>query len=916
MIFSFCGEIRPIALRLARSLRDCQFHTLVGGRVCAILGNTSKRRAKLGRRAVFVERMLTAARVWRPNAQGSLCSALSNSGVLVPSAGCTPGGTVFAFVQDLRYALRNLIKNPGFTTVAVLTLALGIGANVATYSVVYGVLLKPLPFPRPEQLVRVFDDQIATNEKDIGMSVPELWDLQDHSGVFTDVSAVISLNSAVAGGDRVVRAEALATSPDYFTLLGTKPELGRVFTKQDAVPGFLEPVVISNGFWRRYYGSDPKIVGRKMQLDGDMYTIVGVMPAGFRHPGKTLSTDVEVWIAAGFTAEPFPSTPDRSQRFINGAVARLKSGLTVEQAQVQLNAYVAQLTRAYPKEYPTEAGWALRLVPVKDDLVGPQRTELFILLGAVGFVLLIACVNIANLLLARSSARRREIAIRLAMGAGRPRLMRQLLTESTLLSAISGVVALVTVLLLKSAIVGLAPANIPRLNEVSISAGVLIFAFVISIVTGVLFGLVPAFQAAHADQIENLREGGRGSGVGRRHARLSRALVVAEVALSIVLLAGAGLLLRSFWRVLQVNPGFNPEHLTTVQIWIPQPNNLNDPFRVEEKRADFLLEVSRRVAAIPGVEQSSLSGNDTLPMNAGRNYSIFTITGGPADAAHQPVADIAVVDTRYFQTMEVPIVSGRNFSDLDTYKTRGVAVIDRSLARQYWPDSDPIGQELKFSFGRGLQGLTIVGIAGDINSDGYDAPSVPHIYIPLGQFAPLNAVIFLRSRNVTTAQLGDAVRNVVESMTPNVPVHSIITMDQVVKRSMANRRFSLELLGVFAVVALLLAAIGIYGVMSYSFSQRTHEVGIRVALGAQRLDILRMAVGEGMFVVAIGLVAGIAGAVAVTRVFQSMLFGVDATDPVTLAVVVGILAAVALLACYIPARRATRVDPLVALRVE
>jgi predicted permease len=820
-------------------------------------------------------------------------------------------------LQDLRYALRTLIKNPGFTTVAVLTLALGIGANVATYSVVYGVLLKPLPFPQPDQLVRVFDDQNATNEKDIGMSVPELSDLQERSGVFREISSVNSSNSAVAGGDRIVRAESLLTSPDYFTLLGAKPELGRVYTQQDAVPGFLESVVISNGFWRRYYGSDPNIIGRKMRLDGDMYTIVGVMPAGFRHPGPTLDTDVEVWLATGFAAQPFPTPPDRSQRFLSGAIARLKPGLTLAQAQSQLDAYVAQLTRAYPKEYPAGAGWTLRLVPIKEDLVGPQRTELFILLGAVGFVLLIACVNIANLLLARSSGRRREIAIRLAMGAGRARLMRQLLTESTLLSAISGVVALVTVLLLKNVIVSLAPADIPRLNEVDISAGVLIFAFIISLVTGFLFGLVPAFQAARAEQIENLREGGRGSGLGRRHTRLSRALVVAEVALSIILLAGAGLLLRSFWHVLQVNPGFNPEHLTTVQIWIPQSNNpASDPFSVEEKRADFLLEISHRVAAIPGIELSSISGNDTLPMNSGRNYSLFTITGRPDDADHKPFADIAVVDTRYFQTMEVPIAAGRNFNDLDTYKTRGVAVIDQRLAKQYWPNSDPIGQELKFNFGRGLQGLTIVGIAGDIKSDGYESPSVPHIYVALGQFAPVNAVVFLRTRNMPAAQLGDAVRHVVESLTPNVPVHSIVTMDQVVARSMANRRFSLELLGVFATAALLLAAIGIYGVMAYSFSQRTHEVGIRVALGAQRLDILRMAIGEGMLVVAIGLIVGIAGALAVTRVFQSMLFGVNATDPITLAVVAGILAGVALLACYIPARRATRVDPLTALRVE
>ncbi len=412
--------------------------------------------------------------------------------------------------QDLRYALRMLVKAPGFTSVAILTLALGIGANVATFSVVYGVLLKPLPFPHPEQLVRVFDDQPGTNEKDIGMSAPELWDLQDRSGVFQEISAVISSNSAVGGGDRTVRAESLVTSPDYFTLLGARPERGRVYSTQDAAPGIMEPVVISDGFWRSYYGADPKIVGRKMRLDNDMYTIVGVMPAGFRHPGPTLDTDVDVWMATGFNGLPFPVPPVRSQRFINGAIGRLKPGLAVAEAQARLDAYISQLSRQYAVDYPAASAWTVRIVPVKEDLVGPQRTELFLILGAVGFVLLIACVNIANLLFARSSGRRREIAIRLAMGASRARLVSQMLTESTLLSLVSGLVALVTVLFLKNVILGLAPADIPRLNEVEISAGVLFFAFLVSIVTGFLFGLVPALQAANAEQIENLREGSRG----------------------------------------------------------------------------------------------------------------------------------------------------------------------------------------------------------------------------------------------------------------------------------------------------------------------------------------------------------------------------------------------------------------------
>ena len=823
---------------------------------------------------------------------------------------------MFSFGQDLRYAFRTLLKSRGFTIVAVLTLALGIGANVATFSVVYGVLLKPLPFPQPEQLVRVFDDLRGPNDKDVGMSAPELWDLQDRSGVFQEISAVASSNSAIAGGDRIVRAESLVTSPDYFTLLRAKPELGRVYTQQDAAPGFIEPTVISNGFWRSYYGSDPKIIGRKMRLDGDMYTIVGVMPAGFRHPGPTLDTDVEVWVGTGFNGKPFPVPAMRSQRMIPGAIGRLKPGMTVAEAQARLDSYVSQLSRQYPGDYPAASAWGLRLVPVKEDLVGPQRTELFILLGAVGFVLLIACVNIANLLLARSSGRRREIAIRLTMGASRARLMSQLLTESTLLSAISGVVALVTVLLLKNAIVALAPSDIPRLSEVDVSGGVLLFAFAISIITGVLFGLVPALQAANADQVENLRDGGRGSGVGKRHARVSRILVVSEIALSIVLLAGAGLLLRSFWRVLQVQPGFNPSHLTTVQVWIPQSNDpTNDPYSVEEKRADFLLEVGRRVSALPGVEEASISGNDTLPMNSGRNYSPFTIQGRATESDRGPIADIAVVDSEYFRTMEVPLLKGRNFNDLDTYKTKAVAVIDQTLARQYWPTESPLGQGIKFNFGRGLQGLTIIGVVGDIKSDGFEAASVPHIYVGLGQFAPVNAVVFLRSR-ADVQHLGEAVRQEVEKMDPNVPVHSISSMDQIIARSVADRRFALELLGVFATAALLLAAVGIYGVMSYSFSQRTHEVGIRVALGAQRLDILRMALGDGMRIVIIGLVSGLIGAAIVTRVFQSMLFGVDPADPVTFVSVAAILAAVALLACYIPAQRATRVNPLTALREE
>jgi predicted permease len=822
-----------------------------------------------------------------------------------------------SFAQDLRYALRMLFKNPGFTIVAVLTLALGIGANVATFSVVYAVLLRPLPFPQPEQLVRVFDDLRSSNVKNVGMSAPELWDLQDRSGVFQDLSAVWPIDSDIAGGDRPVRAETLAVSPDYFTMLGIKPELGRVFTQQDSVPGFIEAVVISDGFWRRNYGSDPKIIGRTMRLDNDLYTIIGVMPPGFRHPGRTLQTDVEVWCAAGYNALPFPVPALRSARMIPGAIGRLKPGVTVAQAQARLDTYVAQLSEQYPNDYPPASGWAARLVPVKEDLVGKERTELFVLFGAVGFVLLIGCVNLANLLLARSSGRRREIAIRLALGAGRWRLMTQLLTESVLLSVVSGLVALLTVILFKNSILALAPASLPRLSEVHISAGVLFFAFAVSIVTGVLFGLAPALQAANPNQVESLREGGRGSGAGRRHTRVSRALVVSEVALSMILLAGAGLLLRSFWHVLEVRPGFNPSHVVTAQIWIPVPNDpTTDRYRPTDKRAAFLMEILRRVSALPSVESTAIGGTNSMPLSSGRNGFPFTIVGRPIDSERAPVAEFASISPDYLQVLQVPLLAGRNFAEADTDKSQQVVLIDRTLQRRYWPNEDPLGKQVSFG-GRPGQNptFTVVGVVGDIKSDGFDAPTAPHIYLPVRQSPGYASVVFLRSAGNPEA-LGESIRHEVQSIDPNIPVFSVRTMDQVIARSMAERRFALQLLGIFAGVALLLAAIGIYGVMAYSFSQRTHEIGIRIAIGAQRMDIFRMAVSEGMQLVAIGLVIGLVGAAALTRSVRSMLFDVSPADPITFAGISLTLAGVAFLACYVPAQRATRVDPLVALREE
>ena len=822
-----------------------------------------------------------------------------------------------SFLRDVRFAWRMLAKNPGFTSVAILTLALGIGANVATFSIVYAILLRPLPFPHQQQLVRVFDDLRGSNVQNIGMSVPELWDFQQRSGVFEDISAVWPINADLTGGDRPERIETLATSPNYFTLLGAQPRIGRVYTQAETVPGFLDAVVLSDAFWRREFGADPNILGKRVRLDNDPYTIVAVMPPDFRHPGRTLETDVDAWIAAGYDANPFPHPALRSIRMIPGAIARLKPGLTVAAAQARLETYSAQLSAQYPNDYPPAVRWTPRLVSVQEDLVGKVRTELFVLFGAVACVLLIACVNLANLLLSRSAGRQREIAVRLALGAGRKRLLLQMLTESMLLAVIAGAIALVTVVWMKASLLRLAPANLPRLSEVHLSGGVLLFAVIVSISTGILFGLVPALQASNASQVSNLREGSRGSGSSRSHTLISRALVISEIALSLILLVGAGLLLRSFWHMLEVRPGFNPHGIVTAQIWMPVPNNPStDPYRPPEKRAAFLREAVRRVSAIPGVEAVAIGGSNSLPMGAVRNGFPFSIEGRPADSERAPVAEFANVSPNYFEILGTPVIQGRVFLDSDQPNSQRVAIIDQTLANRYWPDDNPLGKHIQFGQPDPKNPWwTVVGVVGDMKSDGFDAPTAPHIYLPAFQGPPYASVLFLRT-NANPGALGDQIRTAIQSIDSNLPLFGIRTMDEVISRSMAERRFALEILAIFAGVALLLAAIGIYGVMSYTFSHRIHEIGIRVALGAQRIDILRMALGEGMRLVLLGLVAGLIGAAALTRFLRSLLFNVTSTDPLVFASIAALLAAVALLACYIPARRATRVDPLVALREE
>ena len=818
--------------------------------------------------------------------------------------------------QDLRYAFRVLAKSPGFSSVAILTLALGIGANVAAFSVVRAILLEPMPFPHPGQLVRVFDDLRTSNVHDVGMSAPECMDLE-RSAIFQEISPVWAINANLTGLEKPERIEALATGTNYFTLLGAKPRLGRVFTSDDKAPGFIEPTVISDGFWRREFGADPGVLGKRIRLDGDLYTIVGVMPPDFRHPGRTLQTDVDLWIAAGYVAAPFPDPPVRAFRFFPAAIARLKPGVSLASAQSQLDAFASHLSAQYPSDYPAAVGWGLRLVSIQDDLVGPVRAELFALFAAVGCVLLIACVNIANLLLARGAGRQREVAIRLSLGASRGRLVAQLLTESLLLAAVAGLVAIIAVAVFRQSLLALAPADFPRLAEVRVNAGVLYFAFFLSLFTALQFGLVPALRAANPNLVEKLREGSLGSGSGKSHIRISRILVASEIALSLILLIAGGLVLRSFWRILQTDPGFRPDGVISAQFWMPVPNDpTTDPYRSIDKRSAFYREVLRRVSAIPGVAEAAIASENSLPMSRARNRFPFLIEGRPADSEHLPVAEFASVSPEYFSTLGIPVLAGRGFQAADDYNTLRVALIDRTLADRYWPGEDPVGKRIRPGPANvDAPWATIVGVVASIKSDGLDLPTAPHIWFTVFQNPPASGVIYART-SMNPESLQDAIRREVQSVDPGIPVFAVRTLTATLARSLADRRFALTVLASFAAIALVLASLGIYGVMSYIFSRRTHEFAIRIALGALPADILRMALGEGMILVAFGLAAGLLGALAATRYLRALLFTVDPADPLTFALLSLFLAGVALLACFIPAQRATRVDPLSALREE
>jgi predicted permease len=831
---------------------------------------------------------------------------------------------MYTVLQDLRYGFRSLRKSPGFALVAVLTLALGIGVNTGIFSIVDAVLLRPLPFHDPGQLVSIAAEMPGLGLRNVGFSVPEMDDLALRSGLFSEISVVWPVDANLTGGEHPERIELLGVSPNYFSLLGAKPALGRIFGQQDVVPGFAEGVVISDGAWRRLFAADPKVLGHKLQIDNDVYTIVGVMPPGFRHPGRTVEGDVDVWATAGFRAAPFicsgqciSATVTRRARFLPGAIGRLKPGITPQRASAQLEAFAAGLRREYATDYPARLRWNLRLTPLQDLLVGNVRPLLLVLLAAVSLIFLIACANLANLLLARASGRQREIAIRLAVGAGRARLVRQLLTESLLLSAIAGAAGILTAIWVQTAFLAMLPSRLPRLHEVRLDAGVLLFGIALSLVTGVLFGLAPALPASGFDMLRNLKEGSRASGSTTGQSRLRAAFVVSEIALSLVLMVGAGLLLRTFWTLLQVDPGFNARGVISARIWLPAPNDpTTDAYGTVPARNAFQRELLRRAKQLPGVHQAALSTN--LPLTRNLFRASFELEGQQAVQGDLATAEIVSVSPEYFSVLGTPLVRGREFAETDQPDSPLVVVVDATAARRFWPNQEAVGKRIKFPRLGPQQTpvvANVVGVVGDVKYDGLDGAAVPHIYFPIDQQSNKVYSIVLRADG-DPAAMGESIRREVQAIDPNLPVFGIARLSDILAESLAERRFSAQLVGGFAVLAALLAGIGVYGVVAYSVAQRTHEIGIRMALGARTSDVLRLVLFNGMRLAWIGVAIGQVCGLAASRLLGTLLFGVSARDPLVFAGIAALLVLVALAASYIPARRASRVDPLVALRCD
>ena len=818
-------------------------------------------------------------------------------------------------LQDVRYALRLLLKNPGFTAVAAITLALGIGANTAIFSVVNSVLLRPLPYYEPDRLVRVTGEFKALGLKDVGISPGEIFDYRDRSGAFQDIAGLWPVDANLTETDQPERVEALVTEANYFTMLGAHARIGRVFDQHDYSPGISEVAVISEGLWQRRYGSDPNIVGKKLRLDNDLYTIIGVMPGSFRHPGRGVQGPVEVWAPAGWIDKPF-SDQIRRARVMVGALARLKSGVSIAQAQQRLDALAEEFRRQYPDVYSSRTGWVPRILPLQDDLTATLRPALLVLMAAVGLVLLIACVNIANLLLVRASGRRRELAIRTAVGASRVRLIRQLLAESVLLALIGGVVAMMIGAFGVRALAAISPTDVERVGAIHLDSHVLLFTLGTSLAAGILFGLFPALHASRSNVQDALKEASNSS-TSAQGGRTRNALVVSELALAMVLVIGAALLIRSFWRLQQVDPGFKPDRVVAANVWLPQPNlPETGPYFKPEARTVFVNDALRRIAQIPRVE--SVGAVTGLPLAGRRVSSAVSVEGRPVSQDAGLISQFTVASEGYFSTMAIPLLRGRNFTELDDTRSPRIAIVSRTFARKFFGDEDPVGKRIMLGRpGPQNNWLQIVGMVGDVKAERLEGDDTPMVYRPIRQLSNLQFTFVAKTRpDLALGSFSDALAKAIRSVDPHLPVYAVRPMDQVIAEAEAQRRFAMALLGLFAALALGLAAVGIYGVLSYAVGQRTREIGIRIALGAKQSQIQRLVLGQGLLLALGGVVAGILGALALTRLLRDLLFGVTATDFLTFASAPAILAIIALISTWWPARRAAKVDPIVALRYE
>ncbi len=798
--------------------------------------------------------------------------------------------------QDIRYGARQLLRSPGFTSVAVLTLALGIGANTAIFSVVNAVLLRPLPFPEPDQLVLITENNLSRGWTSFAVSPANYLDWQRQAQTLQSMASFRGAGFNVSGGTEPERVIAAQVSASFFNVLGVSPLLGRTFTEEEDRPGHGRVVVLGHGFWQTHFAGDPQIVGKTVLLSGESYEVIGVMPPDFRTPGQT-----QVWAPAAFTER---QVQQRGSHYIN-VIARLKPEVSLEQARAELVAVAKRLEAQYPE---TNTGWSTNVNTLHQQVVGSVERPLKVLLAAVGFVLVIACANVANLLLARAAGRQREIAIRTALGAGRLRLVRQLLTESVLLGLAGGALGLLLAFWGIDLLRALNPGTIPRASGIGVDRWVLLFTTGVSLLTGFLFGLAPALACSHMEVGESLKEGGRTASVGRGRQRLRQGLVVVETALALVLLVGSALLLRSFARLQGVDPGFRADNLVLALVNLPQSK-----YPTDAQEVAFYRQVLERVRARPHVLGAAVS---TTPPLSGSDFVLSFRTEAQEGLPPQDLlsANYGAVSADYFRVLGIPLLEGRAFTNQDVEGMPRVAVINQTMARRIFPNQSPIGKRIRIGV-NGSIWREIVGVVGDVRHYELGDEPTMQMYEPYSQQSWPTMMILVKTESEPHAFV-PMLRSEVLAVDKDQPLGVVRTGEEILAQSVAQPRFRTVLLGLFAFLAALLAAVGIYGLMAYSVLQRTHEIGVRRALGAQPRDIIRLLLRQGMALMLVGLAAGLAGAFVLTRFLEGMLFGVTARDPMTFGGVPLLLAAVALLACWMPARRAARVDPMVALRYE